>query len=148
MGCHSYLLQTRSTSWPELYENCLLQLGFDTSGWLQCPAPASECSICFEQEVPYSFLYENRRNLETCKFLGDKLGIVLKIRLEGGEVTGLTSSSRLYNSTELSDVEIKCDDRVISAHQNVLGVHSDTLRTVFSSLRQCCGSTCRLTLSE
>ena len=79
-----------------------------------------------------------RRNVAS--FSEHKLGIVIWIRLEGGEVTGSTSSSRLYNKKELADLEIKCGELVIKAHQNVLSVHSDTLRTVFSSPRQCGGS--------
>ena len=76
-------------------------------------------------------------------FSGNKLGMTIRIRLAGGEVTGLTSSSRLYNKKEGSDLEIKCDDLVINAHQNVLSVHSDTLRTVLSSQRQCVADPCK-----
>ena len=96
-------------------------------------ALSSSFSVPLDVNTKYHCGFKKRQD-EKC-FTGDKLGIAIKIQLVGGEVTGLTSSSRLYNTKELSDVEVKCGDWVISAHRNVLSVHSDTLRTVFSSPR-------------
>jgi BTB/POZ domain len=69
---------------------------------------------------------------------GEELGetlltIGVDIILEMGEMTSVGNSNRLFNSSELSDVMLKCGDLRIPAHKHILSTHSETFRTVFNS---------------
>jgi hypothetical protein len=64
---------------------------------------------------------------------GKTLTVVIKIMLQMGHVTGVSNSNRLFKSRELSDVTLKCGDLLIPAHKHILGTHSETFHTVFSS---------------
>jgi BTB/POZ domain len=65
--------------------------------------------------------------------IGGTLTIAIKILLKIGPLTSVSNSSRLFNSSEQSDVTLKCGDIVIPAHKTVLNYHSETLRRAFSS---------------
>jgi hypothetical protein len=64
---------------------------------------------------------------------GSVATICVKILLQMGQLTRVSNHSRLYNSSEQSDVMLKCGDMMIPAHKIVLNYHSETFRTAFSS---------------
>jgi hypothetical protein len=65
--------------------------------------------------------------------LGENLTITIVILLKAGELTTVSNSNRLFNSSELSDVTLKCGDLKIPAHKSILATHSETWRTAFAS---------------
>ncbi len=51
------------------------------------------------------------------------------------DTVGMTSPglAKLYNSSEFSDVVVKCGELAIKAHTFVLCAHSDTFRAAFNN---------------